>query len=1100
MQPKHERARPLIALEREGAASFAHELEVAPRTRRGLDLARASRGRKRALFRDLARLLALAVDYDDGVRRAHGPRVALVAAGLARALGEDETTAFYGGLLHDVGALGLDEHVVHHARRGFEDPRARQHAARGAGLVRPLASLRALEDAIAHHHERWDGAGFPEGLHGDEIPAPSALVAMADALDFSLRDTPPGERHAHAVELALELRGTVAAPEVAEAALRLIHEDAELFEDLFHPEALAHRLAAFEGEPPGLESVNEVELLAELLWLVARVVDSKRGHAPGRSARVALHAQRIALQLAGAVDPWEVVWAALLHDLGSVAVPRRASDAGPDGRGRDARDPRVSAERAVLIARSSETEAILAPFGSLSHLARAAASVRESWDGRGQPRGLAGEAIPLVARVLAYANVFDAVRGEGEGRDATSTADAIAGMRALVGTVLDPSLADAAFESLARGDDVGAAASDLLGFRAFFRADEAARATLAASHAPDDALSEADLACTVIVRRDGTLAEGGDRLRELTDVDSSTLLEHFASHGRARLAEEIGRAERGATLTTAHATPSGVMLELALGRAGEALVAHVRRASRLWRSMQELALVHRNYLSSSEAVTFTDPSARIIDVNHAFTHMFGWRREEVVGRTPKVLQSGRHPPAVYRGMRESLLDPQVGAWSGELENRTKSGGAVVVQLTVNAVRDSTGRVVGYVSNAVDVTARRRAQDALEERERDLSRKNAELERLDQFKSQMVALTSHDLRAPLAAIIGLAEGLRDGASTAEPERMRTQLGLLADAGHRLVGLVDDLLDLDKCESGTLRLAPRRILARGLLRSVTFAAVDRRRTVLAESPREHPFVGDPERLEQALANLLSNALKFSPEGSPVELGFEVDARALRFWVADRGPGIPEGALESVFDRYVQVDRRSQPPGVTSRRGTGIGLGLAIVRHLAELHGGRAFAENRASGGCRFVLELPPEGLAAAPPPAAVLVGPRSEELARVSRGLVAEGWRVLVADRESEGARRLSLEAAALLVVDERWLDAATREALAAARAAGAAVAVIRADAAEEPDDAFDWELMVPVMDLEIASMTRTAATLRPWTLGPDVAAEAVPSTSWSGGSS
>lgn len=1093
--PKHARFPPPVAPALEGWAPSVvgqAELEELPRSRTGLDLARAVRARKRALFRDLTRLLALAVDYDEGVRRSHGPRVAIVAGALARALGLDEATAFYGGLIHDLGALGLAEHLVHHAARGFDDPRARQHPSRGAGLVRPLASLRALEPVLAHHHERWDGTGFPAGLHDEEIPIEAALVAFADSLDFALRDTHPEERRVRAVELAFELRGTVSPPEVAEGALRLLREDHALLEDIFRPDALAQRLARFDGEPPGLEGVTETELLAELLWMVARVVDSKCGFAPGRSARVALLAQRIALELAGAVDPWEVVWVALLHDLGSLAAPRAAVDGG-FAHPTDDYEPISADHGASSRARAAETGAILASFGSLAPLARAAASVRTPWDGGGVDRGPSGEAIPLAARVVAYAERFDAMRTGVALRGGMAIDEALASLRARVGTMLDPSLEGAALGSLARGDDVGAAASDLLGFRAFFRADEAARATLAstAKVAPEEELAEAALASTVLVGRDGVIVEGAARLRELTDVDSERLLEHFAPHGRARLGEELARAGRGATLTTAHATPSGGMLELAIGLAGETVVAHVRRASRLWRSMQELALVHRNYLSSSEAVTFTDPSARIIDVNHAFTHMFGWRRDEVLGRTPKLLQSGRHPPALYRAMRESLNDPQVGAWSGELSNRTKSGSVVVVQLTVNAVRDGAGRVVGYVSNAVDVTERRRAQDALEERERDLSRKNAELERLGQFKSQMVALTSHDLRAPLSAIIGLAEGLRDAPVAVDPERLRKQLGLLADAGHRLVGLVDDLLDLDKCESGTLRLSPRRIFAHGLLRSVLGPTIDRRRAVVREPTRDHAFVGDPERLEQALANLLSNALKFSPDDAPVELGFDVvdgldvpaEEARLRFWVADRGPGIPAYALESVFDRYVQVDRRSQPPGVPARRGAGIGLGLAIVGHLAELHGGRAFAENRASGGCRFVLELPVAGVAAAPPPSAVIVGPRSDDSARVARGLVSAGWRVLMADRESEGLRRLALERAGLALLDERWLDASMRRAIEGARDRGALTAIVRADDDAAPDGAFDWELVSPVMDLEIASMARAAVARCPW-LGQD----------------
>jgi PAS domain S-box-containing protein len=1020
----------------------------------------SARWRKRELLNDLVRLLSFALDVEDGASHYHGWRVGVLSYELARVLGVEPGLAFHGGLLHDVGALSLRPHLVHLARAGFSDAESRLHPARGAGLLRPLLSLGALAPVLAHHHERWDGSGFPEGLSGWEIPLASSTIAFADQLELQLRDCPPGERRARAVSFALEARGASVPEEVCEAALELLDDAPRLLDDLYEPEALARRVRTIAPEPIGLDAVSELDLHAELLWLLARVIDAKHGFNTGHSARVALYAQRIAARLSHDAASWDLVWAALLHDVGKVYVPQDVLDK---------TTTLTEDERLLIESHAARTREVVESLGSLAHLGFAASAHHESWDGSGYPGGLAGEAIPLVARVIAYADVFDALRNDRPFRCGSTAEEAIAAMRTMVGARLDPALAAAAFEALGDAHDVASTASDLLGFQQFFRERET-RSELAMRPVQREA-EIADVArwCTLRVALDGTIEEGLAALTTVTERDAARLQDHVSESDRRKLTTELARAAAGDTVSGNHVTSEGVALELVIGPFGGALVAHVRRAARNWRSMRELALVHRNFLLSSEAVMFTDGDARVVDVNHAFSRLYGWSADEIVGRTPKFLQSGRHSAALYRSMRESLVDPQVGAWSGEVVNVKKSGEQLIVQLSINAVRDEAGRVVGYVSNAVDVTAKRRAQEALEERERDLVRKNAELTQLNQFKSQIVAITSHDLRAPLASMIGLAELLHDTCDRAPVDEVRRRLGLLADSGHRLVGLVRDLLDLDKCESGTLKLTPRPIVACGLVRAVAAAASEPARVSVAPCARPLPFLGDPDRLEQALANLVGNALKFSRAQSRIEIGWsEGRAGHVAFWIDDQGPGIPQDALEAVFDRYFQIDGER----TTSPRGAGIGLGLAIVRHLAELHGGRAYAENRPEGGCRFVLEVPIAGRQAeSVRPTALLAGPPSDDLARAARMFAAGGLRIVHAERAVEAARRLGIEAAEIRVIDARWLAAIGGAAIEEARAFGGSLCVLHADEPERPDPRFDHELVAPLVDLELAALLR-----------------------------
>ncbi|MFI5299252.1 MAG: HD domain-containing phosphohydrolase [Polyangiales bacterium] len=1015
--------------------------------------------RKHQLFHDLVGLLARVVDIDDGTDQRHSWRVGLLSRELARALGLETGQIFYGALLHDIGALRLQQHVVHHAARGFEDDESRLHTLRGARIIRPLRSLRALEPIVAHHHERWDGGGFPDGLSGEQIPIGASIVHLADAVETTLRGVPAAARASRVAAIALQLRDTAVPSEVCEALLRLTLQDSALLSDLFDDTALDDRIGIAVDEAPNLARVSEVELVAEMLWMLARAIDSKHARAVGHSARVAFLAQHIVTRLDGKIDRWDTVCAALLHDVGKIFVPKRLADDSTR---------LTDAERREFEAHARHTQRLIAAMPSLSRLALGAASHHEAYDGTGYPNGLAGEAIPLIGRVLAYADRFDELRAERQPGGGSDLGEALSTMRQWVGSRLDPALASRALEALAECADEPVASDDLLGFQQFFRSGELG---LMPTHDESLRVAVAELGLwkTLRVSREGEIETNLPALTALSDVRSPMLLEHVSDDSRAKLSIELDRVRRGETISSLQLTPSGRRLELVVAPLEDAFLLHVRRASETWRSMRELAFVHRNFLLSSEAVAFTDAEAHIVDVNFAFTRMFGWRAEEVIGKTPKFLQSGRHDAAVYRGMRDSLADPQVGAWTGELINRTKSGEHVAVQLTVNSVRDASGRVIGFVSNAVDVTARRRAQDALEARERDLVRKNVELEQLDQFKSQMVAITSHDLRSPLASMIGLAELLQLPAERADADKTQARLVMIAESGHQLVGLVNDLLDLDKCERGALKLRRRLVRARGIVDAVANAPTTHGRVRAWPPARDLTLIADAERIEQALHNLLGNALKFSSADSIVEVGCdELEPELVRFWVADRGPGIPEHARTSVFNRYFQLD----DGGAAHAPGAGVGLGLAIVRHIAELHGGRAIAEGRVGGGSRFIVELPRRGDDSAMSHAsALLIGPRSYDLQRLARALGDAGMTVFHADRTHDIDRRRSIEAATVAIIDERWLATASTTSLERVRELGETLVLVREESALQRDPRFTWELVSPVMDVEVSAICR-----------------------------
>lgn len=225
-------------------------------------------------------------------------------------------------------------------------------------------------------------------------------------------------------------------------------------------------------------------------------------------------------------------------------------------------------------------------------------------------------------------------------------------------------------------------------------------------------------------------------------------------------------------------------------------------------------------------------------------------------------------------------------------------------------------------------------------------------RAEAVRRDFVANVSHELRTPLASLRAMAEALRDGGLEDSQLRVRF-LGQMLEEVDRMTRLVNDLLDLSALEAGVVRLRREELQARDLLEAVARRyqqAASRRGVRLAVRPGEARLQGDRDRLEQALGNLVDNAVKYTPPGGRVELGVEVGGAEIQLVVEDTGPGVPPEHLPRIFERFYRADpSRSREEG-------GTGLGLAIAKHIALAHGGRVEASNRPEGGARFAVVLP------------------------------------------------------------------------------------------------------------------------------------------------
>ncbi len=418
--------------------------------------------------------------------------------------------------------------------------------------------------------------------------------------------------------------------------------------------------------------------------------------------------------------------------------------------------------------------------------------------------------------------------------------------------------------------------------------------------------------------------------------------------------------------------------------------------------------------SSDDAIISKDLNGIIASWNKGAEKLFGYTAAEVIGKPVTILipqdRVDEEPRILERLTRGEQVDQY------ETVRRRKDDSEVDISLTISPIRDKTGKVIAASKIARDITERKRSEIEREELLLKESAARAEAEAANRSKDEFLAVVSHELRSPLGAILGYNSMLREKPSD------KTQLNSYCDIIERnaktQLQLIEDLLDTARIVSGKLRLELRPLDITPLLADaldVVRPAIEVKGVKLRireggvenenGATREEPAIllGDAARLQQIIWNLLSNAIKFTPAGGFVELRAERGEGHIRIIVSDTGKGIQPEVLPHVFDRFRQADSSS------SRRYDGLGLGLALVKDLVELHGGKVEAASEGAGrGSRFTVTLPlaaPSELGAVEPKAlALAVGANGEAQIRggipLPDGVTIAGLRVLMVDDQEE----------------------------------------------------------------------------------------------------
>ena len=435
-------------------------------------------------------------------------------------------------------------------------------------------------------------------------------------------------------------------------------------------------------------------------------------------------------------------------------------------------------------------------------------------------------------------------------------------------------------------------------------------------------------------------SEAVERVRRaLDEVEASetALLRARADHAEALERRTRRLLTAGSILAVLLALATGVMVERRTRRLAEvnrALQDEIAQGALARDALSSISRQNDLILqSAAEGIYGLDPQGYTLFLNPAAARMLGRTADDVIGRPFEAVLGMGAAEAGGDGVNpvRATLSSGVGREVKDAAFRRADGSSFPVEYASTPIVED-GQITGAVVTFRDVTERR------------------EVERM---KDEFVSVVSHELRTPLTSIRGSLGLLAAGKLGEVPEKGRRMLEIAVQNTDRLVRLINDILDIERIESGTVTMELRSVDASDLVHQsveVMSAMADKAGVRLYAWTDRQPLEADPDRILQVLTNLLSNAIKFSPPESEVSLTTETADGEVVFRVRDAGRGIPADRLESIFERFSQVDSSD------AREKGGTGLGLAICRSIVQQHGGRIWVESTPGQGSTFTFTLP------------------------------------------------------------------------------------------------------------------------------------------------
>ncbi len=355
--------------------------------------------------------------------------------------------------------------------------------------------------------------------------------------------------------------------------------------------------------------------------------------------------------------------------------------------------------------------------------------------------------------------------------------------------------------------------------------------------------------------------------------------------------------------------------------------------------------------SSINAIVITDATGIITYVNRSFLDMWNLKSEkDVLG---KHIVKFWHKKGKYMKVIDALSNE--GGWVGVLDGEKKDGSVFPVQLSATSIKDENDNLVRMMASFVDITEQKKAQEELRKSHKQIEKQNIKLKKLDELKSAFLNVTSHELRTPMSSIKGYVQMLLKNTLGEINKEQENALNVVLRNTDRLDHLIQDILDISRLESGTMKFIPEETDIEKMIKEVqeTMQSWADSKNIKIDTKIEAQMPNldiDQDRVKQVIINFTNNAIKFSPEESKIFIKAQKDGKNIQFSVEDSGRGIPEDKKEKIFNTFYQVDS-----GMDRKFG-GAGLGLAICRGIVLAHGGRIWVESKVGEGSKFKFTIP------------------------------------------------------------------------------------------------------------------------------------------------
>ncbi len=350
------------------------------------------------------------------------------------------------------------------------------------------------------------------------------------------------------------------------------------------------------------------------------------------------------------------------------------------------------------------------------------------------------------------------------------------------------------------------------------------------------------------------------------------------------------------------------------------------------RMSENLQLQSTVMKAAANTIIISDHRGNIMWVNPAFTMMTGYTSEEAVGNTMRILKSGKHDASFYKNLWETILSGKI--WHGEMVNKRKDGSFYTEEMTITPVLNEKNEIAHFIAIKQDISERKE---------------------IEHLKNEFISIVSHELRTPLTSIRGALGLIAGGVAGEMPAKAKSMIDIANKNTERLIRLINDILDIEKIESGKIEFQMKGLDLLPLIKQVmksnsAYGEQFGVEFVLKSELKNVKIRGDSDRLTQVLVNLLSNAAKYSPKNDKVVISVAQQDGAIRVSVTDRGQGVPEAFRSSIFSRFAQADSSD------TRQKGGSGLGLNITKAIVEKHGGKIAFTSKKGEGTTFYFDLP------------------------------------------------------------------------------------------------------------------------------------------------